>query len=202
MKLDVIRSIWPWLFLLSMSIFFEVWARLAYDTSFLFNLFNIQSILTFAAAPLLLGIGVTFVIIAGGIDLSIGFAMGFAAVVFATITSSLGGQDPLVALFIGVIATMLIVMVPGMVNGWLIAGLHIPPFIGTLGMYGVARGLGFIVADGVTVPVNNPILFQLGTTKIFGLIPIPVLITAIVVLIAHFVLSQTRFGQYTYARLL
>ncbi|MEL0160606.1 MAG: ribose ABC transporter, partial [Deltaproteobacteria bacterium] len=55
MRLDVIRSIWPWLFLLSMSVFFEVWARLAYDTSFLFNLFNIQSILTFAAAPLLLG---------------------------------------------------------------------------------------------------------------------------------------------------
>ncbi len=95
MRLDVIRSIWPWLFLLSMSVFFEIWARIAYDTSFLFNLFNIQSILTFAAAPLLLGIGVTFVIIAGGIDLSIGFAMGFAAVVFATITASLGGQDPL-----------------------------------------------------------------------------------------------------------
>ncbi|MEK9973734.1 MAG: hypothetical protein VW876_09875, partial [Deltaproteobacteria bacterium] len=43
MKLDVIRSIWPWLFLLLMSVFFEVWARIAYDTSFLFNLFNIQS---------------------------------------------------------------------------------------------------------------------------------------------------------------
>ena len=136
MRLDVIRSIWPWLFLLSMSVFFEVWARIAYDTSFLFNLFNIQSILTFAAAPLLLGIGVTFVIIAGGIDLSIGFAMGFAAVVFATITSSLEGTI-LFALSIGVIATMLIVMVPGMINGWLIAGLHIPPFIGTLGMYSV-----------------------------------------------------------------
>jgi ribose transport system permease protein len=199
MKLDAVRSIWPWLFLLSMSIFFEVWARLAYDASFLFNLFNIQSILTFATAPLLLGIGVTFVIIAGGIDLSIGFTMGFAAVVFATITASLGGQDPLVALSIGVIATMLLVMIPGMINGWLIAGLHIPPFIGTLGMYGVARGMGFIVADGVTVPVNNPILFQLGTAKVFGLIPVPVLIATIVVLIAHFVLSKTRFGQYTYA---
>ena len=199
MKLDAIRSIWPWLFLLSMSIFFEVWARLAYDASFLFNLFNIQSILTFATAPLLLGIGVTFVIIAGGIDLSIGFTMGFAAVVFATITASLGGQDPLVALSIGIIATMLLVMIPGMINGWLIAGLHIPPFIGTLGMYGVARGMGFIVADGVTVPVNNPILFQLGTAKVFGLIPVPVLIAAIVVLIAHFVLSKTKFGQYTYA---
>ena len=138
-------------------------------------------------------------IIAGGIDLSIGFTMGFAAVVFAKITASLGGQDPLVALSIGIVATMLLVMIPGMINGWLIAGLHIPPFIGTLGMYGVARGMGFIVADGVTVPVNNPILFQLGTTKIFGLIPIPVLIAAIVVLIAHFVLSKTRFGQYTYA---
>ena len=116
MKLDAVRSIWPWLFLLSMSIFFEVWARLAYDASFLFNLFNIQSILTFATAPLLLGIGVTFVIIAGGIDLSIGFTMGFAAVVFATITASLGGQDPLVALSIGVIATMLLVMIPGMIH--------------------------------------------------------------------------------------
>jgi ribose transport system permease protein len=125
--------------------------------------------------------------------------MGFAAVVFATITASLGGQDPLVALSIGVIATMLLVMIPGMINGWLIAGLHIPPFIGTLGMYGVARGMGFIVADGVTVPVNNPILFQLGTAKVFGLIPVPVLIATIVVLIAHFVLSKTRFGQYTYA---
>ncbi|MCH2572413.1 MAG: ribose ABC transporter, partial [Planctomycetes bacterium] len=143
MKLDLIRSIWPWLFLLLMSIFFEVWARLAYDASFLFNLFNIQSILTFATAPLLLGIGVTFVIIAGGIDLSIGFTMGFAAVVFAKITASLGGQDPLVALLIGIIATMLLVMIPGMINGWSIAGLHIPPFIGTLGMYGVARGMGF-----------------------------------------------------------
>ncbi len=191
MRLDVIRSIWPWLFLLSMSVFFEIWARIAYDTSFLFNLFNIQSILTFAAAPLLLGIGVTFVIIAGGIDLSIGFTMGFAAVLFATITASFGSQDPLVALSIGVIGTMLLVMLPGLINGWLIAGLQIPPFIGTLGMYGVARGLGFIVADGVTVPVNNPILFQLGSTKIFGLIPVPVLITAVVVIIAHFILSQT-----------
>ena len=112
MRLDVIRSIWPWLFLLSMSVFFEVWARLAYDTSFLFNLFNIQSILTFAAAPLLLGIGVTFVIIAGGIDLSIGFGMGFAAVVLATMTSSLRAHDRLFDLSIGVSACMYIAMVP------------------------------------------------------------------------------------------
>ena len=73
-----------------------------------------------------------------------------------------------------------------------------PAFIGTLGMYGVARGTGFLAADGTTVPVNNPWLFEMGSGKLFG-VPIPVVITIVVVLALHYVLSQTRFGQYTYA---
>ena len=73
-----------------------------------------------------------------------------------------------------------------------------PAFIGTLGMYGVARGVGFLAANGTTVPVNNPLLFVLGNGKLLG-VPVPVVITIVLVLAMHWVLSQTRFGQHTYA---
>ena len=69
-------AFWSWLFLIVLLIFFETWARNAYGISFLLNGFNIQSIAMFTAAPLLLGLGQTFVIIAGGIDLSVGFVTG------------------------------------------------------------------------------------------------------------------------------
>ena len=199
MNFRLLGSIWSWLFLILMIVFFEVWARSVYSISFIFNAFNIQSILVFATAPLLLGIGVTFVIISGGIDLSIGFIMGFASVVLATVMSGIGPEAPLLALLVGLGAAMLLALVPGYVNGWMISRLAVPPFIGTLGMYGVARGTGFIVADGVTVPVNNPILFELGTAKLFGFVPIPVVVALVVVVLAHHLLSRTRFGQYTYA---
>ena len=80
----------------------------------------------------------------------------------------------------------------------MISRLRVPAFIGTLGMYGVARGCGFLSANGTTVPVNNSALLAMGTGKVWG-IPIPVIITIVVVGLLHYLLSQTRFGQYTYA---
>ncbi|HEX7199837.1 MAG TPA: ABC transporter permease, partial [Dongiaceae bacterium] len=78
------------------------------------------------------------------------------------------------------------------------ARLGIPPFIGTLGMYGVARGAAYLVAGGTSVPVSNPLLAGLGSGSLFG-IPLVVLVAIIVVIAMHYLLSQTRFGQYTYA---
>ncbi|MEZ5932667.1 MAG: ribose ABC transporter [Alphaproteobacteria bacterium] len=189
---------WSWLFLAVLLIFFESWARFAYGISFLFNGFNLQSIALFAAAPLLLGLGQTFVIISGGIDLSVGFVMGLAAVVMARIMQQAAGLPPGLALGIGLSAAFAVSLVPGLINGWLIAHLRVPAFIGTLGMYGVARGTGFLAANGTTVPVNNPWLFEMGNGRLLG-VPVPVVITVIAVLAMHYVLSQTRFGQYTYA---
>jgi predicted ABC-type sugar transport system permease subunit len=83
--LAFLAAVWPWLFLVLLLVFFESWARLAYGISFLVNAYNLQSIAQFAALPLLLGLGQTFVIIAGGIDLSVGFVMGLAAVVMARV---------------------------------------------------------------------------------------------------------------------
>jgi ribose transport system permease protein len=152
----------------------------------------------FAAVPLLLGLGQTYVIISGGIDLSVGFVMGLAAVIMARVMQQLAGLPPGIALGAGLLAAFLVVLIPGLVNGLLIARLRVPAFIGTLGMFGVARGTGFLAADGTTVPVNNPWLFEMGNAKLLG-VPLPVWITIAVVIALHYVLSQTRFGQYTYA---
>ena len=197
-RAEWVRDIWSWLFLIVMVLFFEIWAQVSYSSSFVFNGFNVQSILIFATAPLLLGIGQSLVIISGGIDLSVGFIMGLSAVVLATIVQSFSGEAQGLALAIGILITCIVCLIPGFINGLLITKLKVPPFIGTLGMYGVARGSGFIIADGMTVPVDNDWLYNLGTGKILG-IPIIVLIVIIVALVFHFVLSRTKFGQYTYA---
>lgn len=191
---------WSWLFLVFMILFFEIWARSAYGATFLLNPTNLQSILLAAVQPLLLALGQTLVIIAGGIDLSVGFTVGLAAVVSARIMQNFDPSLPVAlsfALACGV--ALLAALGVGLVNAFLVARLNVPPFIGTLGMYGVARGLGFLTSAGNTVPTDNPVNSAMGNSFLLGLIPIPVLITAVVVLIMHYLLSQTRFGQYTYA---
>jgi ribose transport system permease protein len=189
---------WPWLFLALLLVFFESWARLAYGISFLVNPYNLQSIALFAAMPLLLALGQTFVIISGGIDLSTGFVMGLSAVVMARLMQTLTPVDPGLALAAGIVAAFLVSLIPGLINGVLVSRLNVPPFIGTLGMFGVARGAGFLIAGGTTVPVNNTWLFAMGNGKLLG-VPVPVLITVVLVIVMHWALSQSRFGQYTYA---
>ena len=188
-----------WLFLLLLLVVFEVWARIAYGGSFVFNVFNLRSVAVFAVAPVLLGLGQTLVIISGGIDLSVGFTMGLAAVVSAHVANQVGAAEgaPL-GLLAGVAAALVVVLVPGWINGLLIARLRVPPFIGTLGMYGVARGGAYLIAGGTTVPVENAWLTYLGNGTLLG-IPVVVIIALVVVLVVHYLLSETLFGQYTYA---
>lgn len=194
-----IAELRAWLFLAALILGFEVWSRLSFGGSFIANPYNVQSIAIFAVAPLLLATGQTFVIISGGIDLSMGFIMGLAAVVAAHVTNWADGSMGLGwAALLGTLAAVAIAMVPGMVNGLLVSRLKVPPFIGTLGMYGVARGAAFLVAGGTTVPVNNSVFAAIGNGRIWG-IPYIVLITAVFVLTMHYMLSQTRFGQHNYA---
>ncbi|MDX7950557.1 ribose ABC transporter [Lichenihabitans sp. Uapishka_5] len=188
-----------WLFLALLLIGFESWARVSYGSTFVFSIYNAQSIAVFAVAPLLLALGETFVIIAGGIDLSVGFIMGLSAVVAAHAANYAGGSDGgFGAMLLGVAAGLAVSLVPGTVNGWLISKLKVPPFIGTLGMYGVARGVAFLLASGTTVPVNNAWFAALGNGRLLG-VPVVVLITVLFLLAMSYLLSQTRFGQHTYA---
>lgn len=194
-----VASLRAWLFLAALIVTFETWARLSFGGTFLFNSFNLQSIAIFAVAPLLLATGQTFVIISGGIDLSLGFIMGLAAVVASHVINmanpALGMQF---AVLVGFLVAVLIAAVPGVINGLLISRLRVPPFIGTLGMFGVARGVAFLIAGGTTVPVSNSFFAAIGNGRFFG-VPYVVIITAVFVLLMHYLLSQTKFGQHNYA---
>ena len=188
-----------WLFLLLLLVVFEVWAQVSYGASFVFSSYNAQSIAVFAVAPLLLALGETFVIIAGGIDLSVGFIMGLSAVISAQGANIAGSYMPAFpAMLAGIAAGLLVSLIPGAVNGWLISKLKVPPFIGTLGMFGVARGVAFLLAAGTTVPVTNSDFAYLGNGRVLGF-PLVVVITVLFLLLMSYILGQTRFGQHTYA---
>lgn len=194
-----IAQLRAWVFLAALIVIFEIWAQTDFGGTFVGSPFNWQSVAVFAVAPLLLAIGQTFVIISGGIDLSAGFIMGLAAVVAAHATNYFGIFMPLPAAMVcGILVAILAATIPGIINGLLISRLNVPPFIGTLGMFGVARGAAFLLAGGTTVPVKNSYFAMLGNGRIEG-IPYLVLVTAVFVLLMHYILSQTRFGQHNYA---
>jgi ribose transport system permease protein len=101
-------------------------------------------------------------------------------------------------MLLAVTAGAVVALIPGLVNGLLIAHLQVPPFIGTLGMFGVARGTAYLFAGGMTVAIDNEWFSAIGNGRVLG-VPVLVIITAIACLIMHYTLSQTRFGQHTYA---
>lgn len=197
--LQRVANLRAWLFLAALILGFEVWARLDFGGTFIFNPFNLQSIAIFAVVPLLLATGQTFVIISGGIDLSLGFIMGLAAVVAAHTINWAGTFMSLpMAVLTGMLVAVFVAGIPGLVNGLLVSRLKVPPFIGTLGMFGVARGVAFLLANGTTVPVRNSFFSGLGNGKFLN-VPYVVIIAAVFVIIMHYLLSQTRFGQHNYA---
>ena len=97
-----------------------------------------------------------------------------------------------------ILCGMAIAIIPGLVNGLLVSRLQIPPFIGTLGMYGVTRGSAYLFAGGMTVAIDNDWYSAIGNGRVLG-VPVLVIITGVACLVLHYILSQTRFGQHTYA---
>lgn len=196
-----IAELRAWIFLIFLIIFFEIWARVAHGATFVFNTYNLKAISVAATAPLVLALGQTFVIISAGIDLSLGFIMGFASVIaahMANYATAQLGLPPFPAMLFGVLCGVGMTLIPGLVNGWLIAQLKVPPFIGTLGMYGVARGAAYLIAGGMTIAISNPWYSSIGNDRVLG-VPVLVILTAVCCLVLHYMLSQTRFGQHTYA---
>lgn len=192
---------WSWLFLIFIAILFEVWARVSFGGTFLGRIYNIQSILLAATQILLIGLGLTYVIISSGIDLSIGFTTGLSAVTMAVVIRALTPHaEPGPVFFAGIACGLLICVIPGLVNGWLVAKLKVPSFIGTLGMFGIARGAAFLIAGGATVSIRNTYAREFGSGRVlFDLVPIPVLVGAVAALVFHYLLRHTRFGLHIYA---
>jgi predicted ABC-type sugar transport system permease subunit len=199
--LKILTGAWSWLFLLFILIFFEAWARISFGSTLLGRVYSVQSILLAATQILMLALGLTFVIIAAGIDLSVGFIAGLSAVTMAVVIRSLTPHtSEALAFAAGLTAGCLIPIVPGLINGWLVARLKVPSFIGTLGMFGITRGAAFLIAGGATVALRNTYAREFGNGRIFGdLVPIPVFLAIVLTVLAHYLLTHTKFGLYTYA---
>jgi ribose/xylose/arabinose/galactoside ABC-type transport system permease subunit len=156
------------------------------------SLGNVQAMLVAAAILVVLSVGQTFVVATGGIDLSIASTMTFGAVAFGT---AFAADLPIVMCsLLALVAGGAI----GVVNGLLIGKGRITDFIVTLGTLSVASGVALVVSDGKPVTIVNAFLLRLSTTGlwIFGW---PVLIAAVVALVAHVVLFNTRFGTHVLA---
>ncbi len=161
--------------------------------------FNIRSIVINTSILAVLGVGMTFVIITGGIDLSVGSVLVFAGVVASKVMLAAGGQGWGVA-FLGVLVACLSGLVWGLVNGVLIAKAKVPPLIVTLGTFGAALGFAQIITGGIDLRAAPTVLVDnVGFGNVVGQVPTLSVISAVVVVIGIVLLHRTRFGLHTYA---
>ena len=139
----------------------------------------------------IVAIGMTFVIISGGIDLSVGSLVAVAGVVLAGVLKA-GWPIP-----VAIAAGLAIGAATGLINGIVIAFGRLPPFIMTLGMMSVARGAALLMTDGRPISGFDASFRSIATGRIAG-VPAPIVLTLALYAVSHFVLSRTRFGRYVY----
>lgn len=153
------------------------------------NLLNIARAISVNA---ILAAGLTFVILTGGIDLSVGSIVAVAGVV--AVVLAIAGLPPPLA----VLAGMLVGAACGLVNGALTAYLALAPFIVTLGTMTFLRGLAYTITAGQPIVSSSLNFKDIGNGYLMG-IPVPVIVMAIVYLVAWFLLERTRYGRHVYA---
>jgi ribose/xylose/arabinose/galactoside ABC-type transport system permease subunit len=218
----IVSKVWSWIFLGGMLVFFSI------EGTGFFSIRNSQNILVNIVPVLLMGLGQTFVIIAAGIDLSVGWVMGLASVVSAIVMRDLTKDGLAIELVIpiGFAAGIGSAALAGLINGLVIAKLKVTAFIVTLGVSFVARGAAYLLSGGNVVGEQPPGVRQLGNESLIYLLrgdhtrvvffkkpqvtgeqlrmldrilPWPVIITFALVFLAMFILHKTQFGRHTYA---
>lgn len=155
---------------------------------------NISNLVVQSSVVCILGMGALFVLLAGGIDISIGSMVAVSSVVGAILFNR-EGSPGLVVVTAMLAATAGI----GFVNGFVYVKGRLPhPFIVTLGMLSIARGVAFVLADGRPIPGVPPVVTTLGAGEV-GVIPVPAIVVVVLALVTLLLLHQTRWGQWIYA---
>ena len=154
---------------------------------------NILTLLRQASFNAIMAAGVSVVIITAGIDLSIGSVWALSSVVMAFVCVNKG-----LAWTLSVLIGLAVGLACGIVNGWGVTLLRIPPFVATLGMMSIARGLAEVITGGFQIS-GLPDAFQWwGQGDIFG-VPVPVIVAVGVIVLTWALLRFTRLGRYIYA---
>jgi ribose transport system permease protein len=155
---------------------------------------NLAAIMRQTAVITIMAMGMTMVMVSGGIDLSVGSMVGLTSVI-GSLAMVKGGAPVL----IGFLVCILVGAACGLFNGAAINSLKIPAFIVTLGAMGIYRGLALYISDGNAVVGLPASAGYLAEKDLLGLIPLPLVLVIIIALVVHFALSSTRLGRYCYA---
>ena len=176
-------------------------AILSVSNEFFLTPGNISNVLLQTSINGVLAIGMTFVILTGGIDLSVGSVVALAGIVsasFATTSSTAAIYGAPYPVAIPLAVGVAVGVACGALSGLIVSYFSVPAFVTTLGMLSAARGLTLIYGGGRPVPALTPEFRWIGTGHVLG-IPAPVVILAAVFGLAWWILTRTRFGRYIYA---
>ena len=224
--LATLRKIYPWAFLIAMLAFFAISSQAVNNVNFLTPR-AMQGIALYATQILLIGLAETLIIIAAGIDLSVGWTLGFSSIIGADIMKYLyaGGASPVETIGLGVLGGITVAVFPGLLNGVLISRWNVPSFISTLAVGFIVEGVALLRSHGIPIADQPPYLGDLGNGSIINwspgnwftwfqvpasatsaqlqanipLMPNVVLVTIIVTVVCWFILAKTQFGQHLYA---
>ena len=197
-RLLAANSAWTFAILVALVAFFAI----ASPPGTFLSQYNITQIATNAAIYLVLGVGMTYVIITGGIDLSNGSVLILSGVLAAEFMVHNGGYKAgWSVILVGIVISVLTGTAWGSIQGVLVAKAKVPPFIVTLGGLGAALGIAQIVTTGNDVAggAPNALVETLGLGKLFGVVPWLVVVAIATTALFGLVLAYTRFGRYTYA---
>jgi ribose transport system permease protein len=199
-------AFWVALVLVALVVFFGI----ATPNHVFFEVDNLLTVLLDASELLLLTAGMTYLLAAGHLDLSIGANVVLSSVVAAEVITGLGGSTEQIAagnythlglaVVAGVVAGVGTGTLFGLINGLLVTRLKITSFIVTLATLGIGLGTSYVITHGTDVPyLPGQLQSKFGVSKLFGVIPLPVVLTGVIVLFLAFLLARTRFGLWSLA---
>ena len=178
----------PFVFLIVIVLVFTAMTR-----GKLLKIKNLVNVLRFSAVFIIMGVGMTFVIISAGIDLSVGSVFAFASVIVAWCLTNLG-----LPLGVGLAIAIATGTAWGLLNGALITHMRLPPFVATLATMGMARGAAMLLARKIS-GLGTSITIRTEGFEAIGSGAVTVALIVLVVALGHYVLYHTRLGRYTFA---
>jgi|LDZU01.1.fsa_nt_gi ribose transport system permease protein len=159
---------------------------------------NLINVLIQISINALIATGMTFVIISGGIDLSVGSVAALSGIVVTAVILPFSGISIPMCVLLIVVLSVIVGSICGLISGFSISWLRVPPFVATLAMMNIARGFAYVYTDSRSI-YGLPDAFGWIGQGYIGFVPVIVIIVVLVLLIAHIVLDRTVFGRFVYA---
>lgn len=183
----------------------SLWMIMSFASPYFMQTKNILNLMLQITTPAVLGVGMTLVIMTGGIDLSVGSVVAMSGALLAVIykyfsTMNLTGFSAILLLYtVPIIVALISGTGVGFINGYMVSKFGVPAFIMTFGTQLMCRGAAHIITNSQSISVFPLVIRFLGETKLFNLIPLPIIISLLLVAFFAVVLKYTKFGRYVLA---